>query len=68
MMRSFEVRGPLLAERCPEVSVREAPEELTLRAEEVGSLKVCINVDHIPEDRWGPPLVLACLPGELQRY
>ena len=31
-------------------------EELTLRAEEVGSKKSCINIDHIAEDRWGPPL------------
>ena len=32
-------------------------EELTLRTEEVGSQKSCINVDHIAHDRWGPPLV-----------
>ena len=25
--------------------------------QEVGSLKGCINVGHIAEDRWGPPLV-----------
>ena len=41
----------------PEASIREGPEELTLRAEEVGSQKSCINVDHTAEDRWGPPLV-----------
>ena len=41
----------------PEASSREGPEELTLRAEEVGSQKSCINVDHTAEDRWGPPLV-----------
>ena len=45
--RTLEVRRPKF----------EGPEELTLRAEEVGSLKACINVDHIAEDRWGPPLV-----------
>ena len=53
----FEVRRPKLKERCPEASIREGPEELTLRAEEVGSQKSCINVDHTAEDRWRPPLV-----------
>ena len=57
--RSFEVRRPKFEEGTPgpEVSIREGPEELTLRAEEVGSQKACINVGHIAEDRWGPPLV-----------
>ena len=27
--------------------------------EEVGSQKSCINVDHMAEDRWRPPLVAA---------
>ena len=34
-----------------------SPKELTLRAEEVGTQKSCINVDHIAQDRWGPLLV-----------
>ena len=55
-MRPFEVRRPKFKEECPEASVREGPEELMLRAEEVGSQKSCINVGHIA-DRWGPPLV-----------
>ena len=50
--RSFEVRGRKLEDECPEVSIREGPEEVTLRAEEVGSQKACINVGHIAEDRW----------------
>ena len=37
--------------------VRESLEELTLRAEEVRTQKSCINVDHIAEERRGPPLV-----------
>ena len=37
--------------------VRESPNELTLRANEVGTRKSCINVDHIAKERWGPPLV-----------
>ena len=37
--------------------VRESPDELTLRAEEVGTWTSCINVDHIAKWRWGPPLV-----------
>ena len=55
--RPFEVRRPELEEGCPEVSIREGPGELTLRTEEVGSKKACINVDHIVENRSGPPLV-----------
>ena len=56
-IRSFEVRRPKFEEGGPEVSIGECPEELTVRADEVGSLKSCINVDHIAEDRCGPPLV-----------
>ena len=37
--------------------VRESPDELTLRAEEVGTWKSYINVDHAEKERWGPPLV-----------
>ena len=37
--------------------VRESPDELTLRAEEVETSKALINVDHIEQERWGPPLV-----------
>ena len=55
--RSFEVRRPKCEEGCPEVFVRECPKELTLRAEEVMTQKSCINVDHIAQERWGPPLV-----------
>ena len=45
------------AKRAPEASIREGPEELTFRIEEVCSKKSCINVDHNAQDRWGPPLV-----------
>ena len=41
--------------------VRESPDELTLRAEEVETSKALINVDHIAQERWGPPLVDADL-------
>ena len=37
--------------------VRESPDKLTLRADEVGTWKSCINVDHIAKERWAPPLV-----------
>ena len=60
-VRSFQVRRPKFKEGCSEASIRESPEELTPRAEEVDSPKSCINVDHIAEDRWGPPLVDADL-------
>ena len=39
------------------MSIREGPEELTLRTEEVRSKKSCANVDHIAQDRWRPLLV-----------
>ena len=37
--------------------VRESPDELTLRADEAGTWKSCIKVDHIAKGRRGPPLV-----------
>ena len=37
--------------------IREGPEDLTPRAADVNTLKSCINVGHIAQDRWGPPLV-----------
>ena len=53
----FKVRRPKGSEGYPEVTVRESSDELTLRAEEVGTWKSYINVDHIAKERWGPPLV-----------
>ena len=55
--RTFQVRKPKVPEGCPEVTVRANSDELTLRAEEVGTLKAYVNVDHIEKQRWGPPLV-----------
>ena len=55
--RSLEVRTPKCEEGSPEVLVKESPEVLTLTAEEVGTQKSCINVDHVAQERWGPPLV-----------
>ena len=55
-MRSFKVRRPKGEEGYPEVPVRESPDELTLRAEEVGTWKSCISVDHIAKGRWVPLL------------
>ena len=37
--------------------VRESPDELTLRAEEVETSKALVIVDHIEQERWCPPLV-----------
>ena len=39
------------------MTVTESPDELTLRAEEVGTWKSYVNVDHIANERWGPLLV-----------
>ena len=46
-----------MEEECPKVSIREGPGELTLRTEEVGSQNASINVNHIADERWRPPLV-----------
>ena len=50
-MGKFRVRRPKVPEGCPYVTVRESPDELTLRAEEVGALKTNINVHNIEEER-----------------
>ena len=52
--KSFKIRRPRCEEGSPQVLVRERkPDELTLRTEEVGTQKSCINVD----ESWCPPLV-----------
>ena len=43
----------------PEATVREEADELTLRADEVGTQRAFINTEHIEFERWGPPLVHA---------
>ena len=53
---SFQVRRPKGEEGYPEVTVRENPDELTFSAEEVGTWKSYINVDHLAKERWGPHL------------
>ena len=40
-----------------EATIREGADELTLRADEVETLKALINIDHVEHDRWGAPLV-----------
>ena len=50
--RTLEVRMPKCEEERPEVLIREGPEELTLRAEDVCTQKLCVNVGHIWQDRW----------------
>ena len=44
---TFQTRRPKGQEGCREEAVRKNPGELTLRAEEVGTWKSYINVDHI---------------------
>ena len=55
-MGKFRVRRPKGSEGCSEVTAGESPDELTLRAEAVGTWATYINVDHIEKERWGPPL------------
>ena len=58
-----EVRKPKIPEGCPEATVREKSDELTLRAEKVGTLKTHINVNHIEEERWGSAFFQALYKG-----
>ena len=52
----WKVRKPKAFEGGSDVIVTESPDELTLRAEEVGTSKA-IDVNHIEPERWGPLLV-----------
>ena len=54
---TFEVREPKAPEGGSDVIVRESPDELTLRAEEVHTSKAYMDVNHIKPKRWSPPLV-----------
>ena len=47
---TLEVRKPKVPEACPEVTVRENSDELTSRAEEVGTQKTFFNVNHIEKE------------------
>ena len=53
----FKVRRSKGSEGSPETTVRESPDELTLRAEEVDTWKSYMNVVHTKKERWGPSLV-----------
>ena len=55
--RNFEVRKPKVPEGGSDVTIRETPDDLTLRAEEVNTLKAYIDVNHIKPERWSPLLV-----------
>ena len=54
---TFQVRKPNVPGGCPEVIVRKNSDEVTLRAEEVGTSKGLVNVNHIEPERWSPLLV-----------
>ena len=64
--RPFKVQKPKFSEDSPEAS-REGADDLTLRAEEVNTLKACIT----EENRWEPPAggcgLARFLPSKLQR-
>ena len=57
VMGTCKVRKPKVSEGCLEVTVRENSDDLPLGADEVGTLKTYINVNHIEKERWCPPLV-----------
>ena len=51
---TFKVRMPKVPEGGSDVTIRESPDELTLRAEEVNTSKAHMDVNHINPERWGP--------------
>ena len=51
------VKKPNFSEDDPEVAIREGADDMTPIAEELDTLKACINIDLIEDDRWEPPLV-----------
>ena len=55
-MGTCKLRKPKVPEGCPEVMVRENSDELTLRAQEVGTLKTYNNVNHVKPEGWSPHL------------
>ena len=57
--RPFHVQKPNFREDFPEAAIRQGADGLSLRAEELGTLKAWIHVDHTEDDRWRPPLVHA---------
>ena len=54
--RSLKVQQPKFSEVFPEASIREGADELTLRADKVGTHRAFSNTDRIEFERWGPPL------------
>ena len=50
---TFKVRKPKVPEGGSDFTIREGPDELTLRAEEVNTLKAYIDVNHIEQERSG---------------
>ena len=55
--KSLPVHKPQFSEAFPEETMREGADELTLRADEVGTQRAFINTEHIELERWGPPQV-----------
>ena len=46
-MKPFCVRKPNFSEDYQQAAIREGADELTLRADEVGTLNACINIDQL---------------------
>ena len=53
----LKVRKPRVPEGGSDVTIRESPDELTSRAEEVNTLKAYTGVNHLKLERWCPLLV-----------
>ena len=55
--RWLKVQKPQFSEAFLEATIREVPDELPLKADEVGTQRAFINTEHIEFERWGPPPV-----------
>ena len=51
------MKKPQFSEDLPDAVIREGADELTLRAEEVGSARTFFYAKHVELERRGPPLV-----------
>ena len=55
--KSIRVREPQFSDACPEAVTREGADELTLRAEDVGSVRTFIDTTHFEVGQTGTPFV-----------
>ena len=55
--KSLHFQKAAVQRGVPEATIREGADQLTLRADEVGTKRAFINTEHIEFERFGPPQV-----------